>query len=136
MAIVKVPLDTETGHVGDPPEPKDFSFLLVEHLNGRTHTEISALAHELVEAVQAHGKKGSLTIELVIEPTTKGPDSPIAIAFETKLKKPEAAAPRATFFVNRLDRPEALLEKAFSDIVTALRAVITEPIMAGSAPRP
>lgn len=32
----------------------------------------------------------------------------------------------------RLDRPEVLLEKAFGDVVTALGAVISEPILAGN----
>jgi hypothetical protein len=105
MSIKTVRVDTETGEVSEQPQAKEFAALLVEHLNGRTHSEISDDVHELVEAVVTHGKKGELVIRFIVEPTTAGPDAPIGIAFETTLKKPKAAAQRATFFVDRQGNP-------------------------------
>lgn len=87
--------ETDTNH-----EVKDFAVLLMEHLNGRTHTEISHEIHALLAAVTAHGKKGSLTIRIDVEPSSAVDGSPISIAFDTVLKAPKATAPRALFFLD------------------------------------
>jgi hypothetical protein len=99
-------VNAETGEVvKDRPEPKEFAAVLVEHLNGRTHHELSDDLHALIEAVMTHGKKGSLSISLVVEPTSAAEGSPIAIAFESTLKAPKATAPRAIFFVDNDGNP-------------------------------
>ena len=98
-------LDTETGVVTEKPQAKEFAALLVEHLNGRTHGEISDDVHDLIEAVMAHGKKGELVIRFVVEPTSAAENSPIAISFETALKRPKPKAPGAIFFVDADGNP-------------------------------
>lgn len=94
-------VNTETGEiVKDRPEPKELAAVLVEHLAGRTHHELSEDLHQLIEAVAAHGKKGSLVITVVVEPTSAAEGSPIGIAFESTLKAPKPTAPRAIFFID------------------------------------
>lgn len=91
-------LNKESGELDDVME---ISALLIGHLNGRSHEEISREFHQLVEAVQAHGKKGSIAITFTVEPPASGMDgSPISIAVESAVKAPKATAPRAIYFVD------------------------------------
>src|SRR5581483_8557163 len=49
-------------------KPAEFASFLVGHLGGRAHDQISAELHELLAAVAEHGKKGSLTVTVTVEP--------------------------------------------------------------------
>lgn len=99
-------VDTKTGEVlGDRPEPKELAALLVEHLNGRTHNELSLELHQLLEAVVAHGKKGSLVISINVDPTSAGEYTPVAISFESVVKAPKAKATSALFFIDGQGNP-------------------------------
>jgi hypothetical protein len=94
-------VDRDTGEIlEDSPHVKELAVVLVEHLNGRTNEELSLELHQLIEAVTAHGKKGSLVVSIVVEPTSAVDGSPISIAFDSTLKAPKAAAPKALFFVD------------------------------------
>ncbi|MFC1410361.1 hypothetical protein ACEZCY_13955 [Streptacidiphilus sp. N1-12] len=99
-------MDTTSGEIlRDRPEPRELASLLVEHLNGRTHAELSRELHQLLEAVTAHGKKGSLVIAINIDPTSAGEHTPVAISFESTVKAPKAKAASALFFIDSDGNP-------------------------------
>ncbi|NUK12677.1 hypothetical protein HRW18_32845, partial [Streptomyces lunaelactis] len=90
-----------TKHTEDEPQPAEFAAFLVGHLGGRTHEEIGVELHQLLEAVKAHGKKGSLTITVVIEPPSNGVEgAPLPIGIEYAAKAPKAAAPKNLYFLD------------------------------------
>ncbi|MEU6279773.1 hypothetical protein [Streptomyces sp. NPDC047028] len=79
----------------------EFAAFLVGHLNGRIHTALSEELHELLQAVSTHGKKGSLVIKVLVEPS-KGhvEGDPLAISVESDLKAPKSTPPAAIYFVD------------------------------------
>lgn len=83
------------------PQVGEFAAFLVGHLNGRVHHAISQEMHELLQAVAAHGKKGSLVIKVLVDPS-KGhvEGDPLAISVETDLKAPKSTPPAAIYFVD------------------------------------
>lgn len=82
-------------------EPAEFAAFLVNHLGGRSHEQIGTEMHDLLAAVNEHGRKGSLTITVTVEPPKGHVDgSPLAIAIESALKAPKAAAPPSIYFVD------------------------------------
>lgn len=84
-----------TGEIVDLPT------WLARHLGGRTAEEISAEFHTLLDSVREHGKKGSLTITLVVEPPANGVESaPLPIGVESAVKAPKATAPKALYFLD------------------------------------
>ena len=88
------------------PQPAEFAAFLVGHLGGRTHEEIGTELHQLLEAVKAHGKKGSLTITVVIEPPSNGVEgAPLPIGIEYAAKAPKAAAPKNLYFLDDEGNP-------------------------------
>lgn len=84
-----------TGEIVDLPT------WLAGHLGGRTAEEISAEFHTLLDAVREHGKKGQMTITLVIEPPANGVESaPLPIGVESAIKAPKPTAPKALYFLD------------------------------------
>jgi hypothetical protein len=74
---------------------------LASHLNGRTEEELSAEFHTLLEAVRAHGKKGSMTITIVVEPPANGVDSaPLPIGVESAVKAPKPTPVKSLYFLD------------------------------------
>ncbi|MFB8242028.1 hypothetical protein ACFC58_36385 [Kitasatospora purpeofusca] len=89
-----------------PTEPAEFAAFLVGHIGGRTHEEIGTEFHQLLEAVRAHGKKGTLTITVVVEPPSNGVDGgPLPIGIEYAAKAPRPAAPKAIYFLDNAGNP-------------------------------
>jgi hypothetical protein len=89
---------TSTERTGEIAE---FAAFLVGHLGGRSHEQISAELHELLGAVAEHGKKGSLTITVSVEPSKGHIDgAPLTIGIESTLKAPRASAPPAIYFMD------------------------------------
>lgn len=81
----------------EQPQPAEFAAFLVGHLGGRTHEEIGVELHQLLEAVKAHGKKGSLTITVVIEPPSNGVEgAPSPSASSTPPRPPRQPPPRTS----------------------------------------
>ncbi|WNI15554.1 hypothetical protein [Actinacidiphila sp. ITFR-21] len=79
----------------------DLATWLAGHLNGRTVEQLSNEFHQLLDAVREHGKKGSLTITLVVEPAANGVESaPLPIGVESTVKAPKAIAPKALYFLD------------------------------------
>jgi hypothetical protein len=87
--------EQRTGEIVDLPT------WLARHLNGRTAEEISSEFHQLLDAVREHGKKGQMTITLVVEPPANGVDNaPLPIGVESAVKAPKATAPKALYFLD------------------------------------
>ncbi|MFJ9128892.1 hypothetical protein ACIRJS_32800 [Streptomyces sp. NPDC102340] len=88
----------ETGEV---TEITEFSAFLVQHVGGRAHDEISTEMHQLLAAVSEHGKKGSLSIKVTVEPPKGHVDgAPVVISIDSDLKAPKASAPPSLYFVD------------------------------------
>ncbi|MFF7452148.1 MULTISPECIES: hypothetical protein [unclassified Streptomyces] len=83
------------------PQAAEFAAFLVGHLNGRVHQDLSAEMHELLQAVAAHGKKGSLVIKVLVEPS-KGhvEGDPLSISVESELKAPKSVPPASIYWVD------------------------------------
>lgn len=98
-----------TTHATEPTtdtKPAEFAAFLVGHLNGRAHDDISAEMHQLLAAVAEHGKKGSLTITVTVEPPKGHVDgAPLSIAVDSTVKAPKAANPPAIYFRDQAGNP-------------------------------
>lgn len=89
-----------TGEIADLPA------FLAGHLNGRTSDAISAEFHQLLDAVREHGKKGQLTITLVVDPPANGVESaPLPIGVESTVKAPKAQQPKSLYFLDADGNP-------------------------------
>lgn len=85
----------------EQPEIGQFAVFLAQHLAGRSNEEVSAEFHELLSAVNEHGRKGSLTIKVTVEPPKGHVDgAPVVICIDSDLKAPKASAPPALYFVD------------------------------------
>ena len=83
----------------EQPQVAEFAAFLVGHLAGRSHEQISEEMHQLLSAVAEHGRKGSLTITVAVEPPKGAYDGgPLAIAIESVVKAPKPAAPPSIYF--------------------------------------
>ncbi|MFJ7070151.1 hypothetical protein [Streptomyces sp. NPDC101115] len=79
---------------------------LASHLNGRTDEELSAEFHQLLDAVRAHGKKGQMTITIVVEPPANGVDSaPMPIGVESTVKAPKPTPVKSLYFLDDDGQP-------------------------------
>lgn len=91
---------------GECDDVAPFADLLITHHDGDAHLSISHELHELIEKVDAHGKKGTLTITVTVEPPTNGMDGkPIAIGIESAVKAPKPTPPKALYFVDKDGNP-------------------------------
>jgi hypothetical protein len=83
------------------PQITEFAAFLVQHVGGRAHEEISEEMHQLLSAVNEHGKKGSLLIKVNVEPPKGHIDgAPVVISVDSELKAPKASAPPSLYFVD------------------------------------
>jgi len=88
---------TETGEIQQAP----VAAFLARHLNGRTDEELSAEFHTLLDAVRTHGKKGQLTITIVVESPANGVDSaPLPIGVESAVKAPKPTPVKSLYFLD------------------------------------
>ncbi|MFG3349543.1 hypothetical protein ACGF1Z_31355 [Streptomyces sp. NPDC048018] len=79
---------------------------LASHLNGRTDEELSREFHHLLDAVRAHGKKGSLTITIVVDPPANGVESaPMPIGVESTVKAPKPTPVKNLYFLDADGQP-------------------------------
>ncbi|KMS79076.1 hypothetical protein ACH49_13540 [Streptomyces leeuwenhoekii] len=94
--------NTETGEIQQAP----VAAFLASHLNGRTDEELSAEFHQLLDAVRAHGKKGQMTITIVVEPPANGVDSaPMPIGVESTVKAPKPTPVKSLYFLDDDGQP-------------------------------
>ncbi len=86
---------------GEITETAPVAAFLASHLNGRTEEELSTEFHTLLEAVRAHGKKGSMTITIVVEPPANGVESaPLPIGVESAVKAPKPTPVKSLYFLD------------------------------------
>jgi hypothetical protein len=86
---------------GEITEKAPVAAFLASHLNGRTEEELSAEFHTLLESVRAHGKKGSMTITIVVEPPANGVESaPLPIGVESAVKAPKPTPVKSLYFLD------------------------------------
>lgn len=84
----------------------EFAFFLTQHSRGEAHDQISGELRELLTAVQEHGRKGSLTIKVTVEPPKGHVDgAPVLVTVESEVKAPRPIAPPAMYFVDDDGRP-------------------------------
>lgn len=87
-------------------ETADIAAWIAGHLNGRTAEELSVEFHQLLESVRAHGKKGQLTITIVVEPPASGVESaPMPIGVESALKTPKPTPVKSLYFLDDEGNP-------------------------------
>lgn len=95
-------VDKTTGEIHTAP----VAAFLGSHLNGRTDEELSAEFHQLLDAVRAHGKKGSMTITIVVDPPANGVDSaPMPIGVESAIKAPKPTPVKSLYFLDDDGQP-------------------------------
>jgi hypothetical protein len=93
-------VDKTTGEIAEQQQAPVAAFL-ASHLNGRTEEELSTEFHTLLDAVRAHGKKGSMTITIVVEPPANGVDSaPLPIGVESAVKAPKPTPVKSLYFLD------------------------------------
>jgi hypothetical protein len=84
----------------------DLAVFLVQHSRGEAHAQASSELRELLNAVQEHGRKGSLTLKINVEPPKGHVDgAPVLVSVESELKAPRPIAPPAMYFVDDDGRP-------------------------------
>lgn len=89
-----------------PAERADVAAFLASHLNGRTDEELSTEFHQLLDAVKTHGKKGQMTITIVVEPPANGVDSaPMPIGVESAVKAPKPTPVKSLYFLDDDGQP-------------------------------
>jgi hypothetical protein len=89
--------NTETGEIQQAP----VAAFIASHLNGRTEEELSTEFHGLLDQVRAHGKKGSMTITIVVEPPANGVESaPLPIGVESAVKAPKPTPVKSLYFLD------------------------------------
>ncbi|MFF9200002.1 hypothetical protein ACF09L_32825 [Streptomyces sp. NPDC014779] len=94
----------ETGT--DEQQTAPVAAFLASHLNGRTDEELSREFHQLLDAVRAHGKKGSMTITIVVEPPANGVESaPMPIGVESSVKAPKPTPVKSLYFLDDEGQP-------------------------------
>lgn len=97
-----------TQHDTDDAEPQQapVAAFLGSHLNGRTDEELSGEFHQLLDAVRTHGKKGSMTITIVVEPPANGVESaPMPIGVESAVKAPKPTPVKSLYFLDDQGQP-------------------------------
>lgn len=85
-------MSDESPEVGRRP----FAAFLTEHRGGLLHGELSDALKEVVLAAVETGKKGSLQVQITIEPNADG--ATVTISDKIAVKLPEAERGAAIFF--------------------------------------
>ncbi|MFE4718365.1 hypothetical protein ACFRLW_18360 [Streptomyces sp. NPDC056728] len=93
-------------HTEPETHDDDFAVFLLQHSRGEAHGQISGELRELLAAVQEHGRKGSLTVKVTVEPPKGHVDgAPVLVTIESDVKAPRPIAPPAMYFVDDDGRP-------------------------------
>ncbi|MFF0295581.1 hypothetical protein ACFYS8_13280 [Kitasatospora sp. NPDC004615] len=106
MSTTTLRIDTTTGELMPDQVPVPFGQFLDQHMNGRVHDDATAELHQLIAAVTAHCKKGTLAVLVTVEPSRGNVDgNPISIAITTVLKAPKGITPSAPYYVDAEGNP-------------------------------
>lgn len=82
-----------------PTQVRPFADVLRDIRAGEVSDAAATSMQQLVAAVREHGKKGTLTITVVVEPM-KNNESALAVSGEVTLKAPREAPRAAIFFAD------------------------------------
>lgn len=87
----------------DDEQIRPFAATLAELAGGKVHNRLSEQLHDLTQAVTATGKKGTLTLQLTLEPLKRGQTDTLQLTAATKLSAPEGdeQRPVTVFFADR-----------------------------------
>lgn len=101
MSAPAVPpgVDPDTGEIVNEAHFRPFAELLTTIDQGSAHAEASRSLHDLVAAVMALGKPGTLTITVKVEPL-KGNASQIVVGAQVSAKPPKSSPAAAIFYVD------------------------------------
>lgn len=80
------------------PPKTPFAVFLQEQKRGSVHAEATTALADLVAACKALGKKGSMRIDVVIDPAKDG--LMMAVTTEVSVKEPKPTTPAAMFFAS------------------------------------
>lgn len=86
--------------MNDDRQVRPFADWLRDQRNGRTHDELSDALNELVEAVQEHGKAGSITFIVKVKPAGRGDHGTVLVSDDVRLKAPTGERPETVFFAD------------------------------------
>lgn len=78
---------------------RPFADILRDIRGGQVSDQAAVSIQELVAAVREHGKKGTLTLQITVEPM-KNNEAALAVSGEVTLKAPKAAPKAAIFFAD------------------------------------
>jgi hypothetical protein len=88
---------TDTTTEGEPGRVRPFADVLRDIQGGAIADEAAILMQQLVSAVATHGKKGSLSLAIVVEPM-KGNEKALMVSAQASIKPPKGEATTAVFF--------------------------------------
>ena len=91
-------VDRTTGEITADRPVRPFAEWLVEQRKGFLAFELADALNELVDAVNVHGKSGSLTLTVKVEP---GGSGTVLVTDDVVVKLPKPKREAATFFVDR-----------------------------------
>lgn len=79
---------------------KSFNLFLQDLNDGSTHAGLTGDLAELLQAVKAHGRSGSMTLKIKITPASRGGDvDKITISADRKLELPKPEQPQDFFWL-------------------------------------
>jgi hypothetical protein len=81
-------------------EPRSFTSWLEDQRKGVLAIELADSLKELVAAVDAYGKPGTLTLKLTVKPSGRGSVGTVTVADTVTLKKPEGDRPEVFYFLD------------------------------------
>lgn len=85
---------------------KSFAIFLADLNDGQTHAGLTGDLQELLQAVRAHGRSGSMTLRIKIAPANKSGDvDKITITAERKVELPKPEAPSDFFWLTDEGEP-------------------------------
>ena len=80
------------------PQKTPFNTFFQEQRKGAVHAEATEGLADLVAACKAHGKKGTMKIEITVDPAKDG--QMMAVTTEVTVKEPTPPIPAAMFFAS------------------------------------
>jgi hypothetical protein len=84
-----------------PKEVRPFGDFLLDQRNGALAYELTEALTEIVEAVSATGKVGSLSLTLKVKPSGKGARDTMIVSDVVVVKPPLLDRPETIYFLNR-----------------------------------
>jgi hypothetical protein len=97
----RVRVNPTTGEIVDNPLLRPFADWLQEQARGQAHQELTEALWDLVQAVQATGKPGTITLTVTVEPMRKTGGQVIVTRHKVKTAPPEPDREPSVSWVDR-----------------------------------